>query len=296
MLVQNMLNVCNKMGTWFNLQPHFSLKELKASTCIYCKIGTILKIIFLLLVHAISLKGRMLFWYRQSNLIMMVLEVFVFSFETSITIIILGISTYGKMKDWEKCLSFGAHTIFRKEYLRKQLIMFAVIQCLLMVLTGINGWIWTETLGFNVYKYYIIRDLERYHTHMLFFMYVSLVYHIKGEFAAVNELLVDMVNKMKIKETRPQSTEFIKLVHGSANDIRQISKVYRNMYDVMCSLNNIFGWQMLFLIGYASAAILNLLYTSVWLMEQNMCEDSSNDIGGPLLINAVVACSITVRK
>lgn len=134
-----------------------------------------------------------------------------------------------------------------------------------------------------------------YHNYVFFFFYVNMVSNVANELKDANDFLIEVINGTNTKQARDsRKIKFIQLNSWSTDDITQLTKRYRTIYEATESINNIFGWEILFFIGHAATVLLNLLYTSVWLMDQDIFE--SDDITALLCMNAVVALSTTVRS
>lgn len=295
MNLRKVFTVINVTGTWLNLHPHYNVENGKVSTCFFCKISVVLKITCLLVVHIVSLNGRLEFWHKKGSVIINVLNLLLFVVEGGITVLLLWKSAFGNMKDWEKFFSVASKQTGRKSALRKFVLSFFLGQCFPIVLIVINGCIWTNTVGFSTYKYYLVRDVEMYHSYVLCFFYVNLVVSVQNELKGVNNLLSEIAKKMQTDQVdNDQQISFIKLNRSGDGDITQITKTYQNIYEATESINNIFGWEVLFFIGHAACATLKLLYTSVWLADQNVFQDEYKT---PLhCMNAVMAISIMVNN
>lgn len=255
--------------------------------------GAIIKITCLLVVHVISMIGRLEYWYGKGSKIFYILDVLDFVTEGAITVLMLWISAFGNLKDWESFFSLGANKTNRKDELRKYLLVFVFAQCFPLALIAVNGWVWTNSIGFSTYKYYLIRDVGMYYTYICFFAYISTVIMVKNEFKEVNNLLVDMVRGLKTKQLGEEGRiRFIKLNQWRISDIAQLKTTYRTIFEITESINNIYGWQILFFMGHTASVLLSVLYISVWLVDKDMFED--DDRLALLCMNAVMFVSTTV--
>lgn len=295
MNLEKVFTAINVTGTWLNLHPHYNLENRKARTCIFCKFSVIIKITCLLVVHVISLNGRLEFWHRKGSLILNVLSVCLFVFEGAITILLLWMSTFGNMKEWEKVLSLVANQIYNKNSMKKFTLLFLLGQCFSIIIIIINGWTWVNTVGFITYKHHLVRDVVMYHNDAFFFFYINLVLIVKNDLKKVNNLLSHIVVGTKIEQTViKRHVSSIKLENLKVTDIAELAKTYRSIYEATKSINNIFGWKILFFIGYATCVLLKVLYTSIRFLNQNAIRD--NYVTAVHFMNALMAMSITVRN
>lgn len=295
MITQKLLHLICVMGAVLNFAPHYDLKNRKVCTSIYSKIGAIIKIACLLVVHVISLHGRLQYWYGKSSIILNILDVLLFAAEGAVTVLVLWVSAFGNLKDWEKFLTLAINKTYRKGELQKYLLFFFVAQLCPLALIAVNGWVWTNSIGFSTYKYYLIRDVELYHNYIFFFSYINMVMVIRSEFRDANNLLIDMVKGIKTKQVEDQGRfRLIRLNQWGIDDITRMATTYRTIYEATESINNIFGWEILFFMGHTACVMLNLLYTSVWLVDRDVFED--DDKAALLCMNAVMAISTTVRN
>lgn len=254
-----------------------------------------MKITCLIIVHIISLNGRLEVWNRKNSTILNILEVMLFAVEGGITVLVLWLSAFGSLKDWENFLALIIKQMFLKNKLRKFIVLFIVCMCFSTSLIITNGWIWATTIGFHNYKYYIVRDAEMFHNYAFFLFYVYIVVSVNNELKEVNDLLHEVVNGTEIKqEDNARKIIFIKLNHWSHNDMTQLTKRYRIIYEATESINTIFGWEILFFIGHAGVVLLNLLYGSVWLLDHGIFDD--DETTALLCISAVVCLSTTVSN
>lgn len=291
--VRKVFNFITVIGIWLNLHPHYDFKKKKVTTCKFCKIGVILKLLCLLVAHVVSLAGRLQFWYRKSNIILDVLSYMLFIIEGSTTALVLWMSAFGDLKKWEKFLSIALKQTSHKNYWRFIILNFFG-QCFPIVLIAMNGWLWTDTMGFDTYKYYLIRDAETYHNYVWCFFYINLAINIKNEFKEVNNLLVDITRGMKSDQViNNLQVRFTKRNHWRVEVISQLTKRYQTLYEATESVNNTVGWVILFFMAHTVFVLLYLLYTSIWLLHQDMFKDG--DITALLCMNAAVAISRMVK-
>lgn len=279
------------MGTWLNLHPHYDLEKGTVSTCIFCKISVILKITCLLVVHVASLNGRLEFWHNKGSLILNVLSVCLFTFEGAVTVVFLWMSTFGNMKDWKMFLSLVANQIVNKNAMKKYILLFFIGQCFPITLIAINAWTWVNTVGFSIYKFHLVRDVAMYHNACFF--YINLVLIVKIELNKVNSLLNDTA--METEQTvNKRVVSYIKPNNLKVRDIVELSKTYRNIYEAIKSINNIFGWEILFFTGHAACELLKVLYTSIWFIDQDVMRDDY--VTAVHFMNALIAVAITVSQ
>lgn len=276
MYVEKFFDFLSILATWLSILPHYNVQKCKVWICTYCKICAILKIIVLLIVHVLSLYCKIKFWYNNTTIIMSILDVELSFIECSITILIVWRGAFGNLKDWKKCLSLITKQTSCKRGKWRVFVRFCVSQSIPVALIAISACFWTNIIGFDTYKYFIVGDVERYYNCALFFLYVTLVVQLRQEFIDINKLLVDMIKNMKgyVLDTKGP-IKIIKLDNWTASGISEIAKTYLSVYELTRSINNIFGWQILLLIAHAVIVMLNFVYSSVWLAGQNAFEDSN---------------------
>lgn len=275
MYLQNFFDVLSTLATWLSIQPHYNVQKCEVWICAYCKIGSILKILVLLIAQALSFYYRIKFQYNETVFIMVLFDIQLSIIECTITILIMWSSAFESLKDWKKCLFLITKQTSCKRSKWILLVRFFVSQGVPLVLLSINGCFWTKIVGFDNYKYFIIGDVERYYNCALFFLYVSFVIQARQEFKNVNNLLIDMTKHMNGEILNARGiVRVTKLHHWSASDISEVTKAYLNNYEFARSINNIFGWKVLLMVAHAVVVMLGLLYSSVWLSGQ-VYEDSN---------------------
>lgn len=278
------LVIINKMGIWFDLHPHYDINKRKSSSCFFCKIGAILKIIIIIFLHIVSFIGRTETQYGTSKIMTFLNIIQVFTI-TPITIAVLTCISFGDMKMWDKCLKLSASRILRLEVLWQFWLIFIFIQLYPTALIIGNLILYTNTFGFRVYRYFIIQDIIDYHGYMLFVYYAFLIYCVKKELQKISHKLIDIFKQEKKKKEH---------VHYSTTEnIKLLRNRYVKVSETVKAINQLFGWQMLFLTGYSSTLILSLIYLSVWILDSGPL--SRSNIYGPLIMNILLAFTVVVK-
>lgn len=289
-------HVINTLSFWLHLHPYYDMAKKKSLTNKWHKAGALLKIIILLSVYIISLNGRISNFSENSSVITICLDVVLFVIETSITTLIVGMSSFGDMKKWDRILNFVKWRVIYGRDKWKCLVSCACMQIFALLLIGIRSWLLTKVLGFNVYRYYIVRDIGSYHAQLQCVVYVYVVYHVRGGFREINQNLVDLRLGKEIEtdlEVISNTAKPVNLKFSPTCNIALLKQSYMRMQKIVEAINAIFGWKILFLTGYVTASVLNLLYASVALFNGNKSVDS-DEILGPLVINGILSCGIMV--
>lgn len=285
-------DVLSALATWFRVQPHYKIKTCEVWICQYCKLCAVLKITVLVVVHVMSLYCRIKSWYNSTTMIMYILDIVLSFVECSITILIIWRSAFGNLNDWKKCLPLMTKQILKKNNKLKLFSRFCIIP---LALTTISGCFWTNIVGFDTYKYFIVGDIERYYNSTLFFFYMTLIDQVRKDFRDLNSLLVDMTNNMKSRKLETKDpVRQIKVNPWTASCVIDISKAYLTIYEFTRSINRIFGWQILLLMAHAVIVMLNLLYSSVWLIGQKAFGES--DVTVLLYVNITLTLWSMVSK
>lgn len=276
---KTVLIIINKMGTWLDLHPHYDIDKEKSSSCVYCKIGAVLKIAVIIALHIVSSIGRIETQYGTSKIMTFLNIVQVFTI-TPITVAVLTCISFGNMKMWDKCLKLSARRILRLEVLWQFWLIFISIQLYPTCLIIGNVILYTNSFGFRVYQYFIIQDIIDYHCYILFVYYAFLVYCVNKELQTISEKLINTCKQGKKKD---HMHENIKLLRNR----------YVKISETVKAINQLFGWQILFLTGYSSTLMLILLYLSVWILDSGPL--FRNNIYGPLIMNILLAFTVVVR-
>lgn len=280
-----------KFSCILGVHPHVNFDRTKAELCAFCRPLAILKIITMFIAEATFIT------MRSSNLdtgmattIWVVLEGFLFIMETGVTSSVLLASSFGSITEWNKIVEF----LLRNKYFMQHVdTTFKLSIFLKMVVPLVyfvaNGTLWILAIGFDQYRFYILRDLQRCYVHIAFVFYIFVIYLIKKGFEELNvqteEVCRDICLQRKLKLNGLKS--FTKFKLRSVYDICKLSASYRVLCEVVDAVNNLFGWQCLFLIGQGSAVLLQSLYMLVNIVQNKVITEKGNLLLFLNVINAV---------
>lgn len=295
--VGRIYHIINTLCFALHLHPYYDFGKKKTLTNIKHKTAAFLKIIIVLSVCIISLKGRISIFSENSSVITICLDVVLFVIETSITTLIIGMSSFGDMKKWDTVLNFVKWKVIDSGDKWKCIISCGCMQILALILIGIRSWLLTNVLGFNVYRYYIVRDIVSYHAQLQCVVFVYMVYHVRGGFRKLNQSLQDLDFGKNVEtdvEVMDNKVKPANLKFSPAYDVAKLRQLYMQMQEIVEAINKIFGLKILFLTGYVTASVLNLLYASVALFNRNRSVNNG-EVVGPLVINGILSCGIMVN-
>lgn len=276
------------------ITPHYNIITGKVWTCIMCKIVTVLEILALVIVKAMCfLPGSEFSGNKGSRVIWILLEIFLDGMEIGSTVSILVGGAFGSMGHWKNILQFCTN----RSYFKNIPLIFAVI-ILIPLITSVPGvYTWIAILGFETYKYNIVRDIQRYHALIAFLYNMLCLVMVKRGFKRFNDRLIQVINEVKttdriLKQKKLKGTK-IKL--RTLFDIQRQYRSFGKLCEIVKGLNHSSGWHNLFNTGHSAALILRSLYLLVNLMESKANENSkTTDSTALLAISAALAFGIVV--
>lgn len=247
-----------------------------APTCIFDETKSVWKTnkmqgvlmgLFVLTGYVLSTAGRVTYCYpslpTSSSVVTDALFNFVLTVANALSIIIP--LTYAKTSFLKFLNAFetadsllkGVENTVRKncKALHVKLILGHILVCILFVY---DAYIWIKYLGIKRYTNYAFQNVQNYYTFIVIMMIENFLLSLRWRFRTLNELLdklsvVDSVSNISIStELKDKITE----VHPYQK-LQMLSEDYKILNTQITYFNQIFGWQILFIIGTVLMGLLN---------------------------------------
>lgn len=119
----------------------------------------------------------------------------------------------------------------------------AIVECSKVLIIGMDAYAWISTVGFETYKYYIIRGLQYYKLNINIFLVFWITLEIRKRFYIINTMLknclMDIVTDVSLNETGDGKPPV-------PRQIKDLIRLHNQLCDILDQHNQIWGIVIMF--------------------------------------------------
>lgn len=126
-------------------------------------------------------------------------------------------------------------------------LSFLFIQVMALLTISLDSWVWTSGLGYEMYKYYVVRDIQYYQVNVMVLFIFWFAMEIYYRYKLLNELLMKCIEEL-CQEGLYFSSINLNRMERKINykNLKHISKLQNFLFDITNAFNGIFGIMILF--------------------------------------------------
>lgn len=225
---------------------------------------------FLITTYILSLVGNINGNYPLMSIPQMFVDIIssLMRIILAVTIVILSQFHYAEWRDMFILLQEVTVNIDCKEpcaqtNVRKITIEIILIHIAVLLKFTWNCVVWTCNVGFQLYSYYIFRDIAEYYSSVCVFLLVHLILVIKHRYKYLNNKLKVSITDWKYKNIKTISAwseiNCTRSMLEYEDGLRKLHINYRKLGKVVEIISKIFGYQILLLLATSVVIFLEAL-------------------------------------
>lgn len=146
---------------------------------------------------------------------------------------------------------------------RKILIEVILIHVAVILKFAWNCVVWTYNVGFQLFSYYIFRDIAEYYCSVCFFLLLHLILVINHRYKHLNNKLKASISDSKCKNVTTISAwsdiNCTRSIMEYDDGLKKLQRNYRKLGKVVEVISKIFGYQILLLLSTGVVILLEAL-------------------------------------
>lgn len=249
------------LGTLFGLTPYYNFKRQFNNVSIVYFIPQIMSGIYILFSYLHFLDGSIEVVFKGSRLTEVIVDSVLYVFITILNLVAVIKSSLMNHTKWKKMLQ-----LFEKldkqincykssqqdaSFFLKTLIESAIVLSIL----GYECWTFVRVFGFAKYKFYLFQRLQYYYIFITVLLMCHFSLSLKYRYTFFNDLLEFIFQK---KQYRSKLNKAIS-INSKVDMFTPITRMFLDLNRLVHTYNDVFGWEILILMGTVVMALLESL-------------------------------------